>query len=62
LNGQRVIAKLDNGASFKQLVVEGERRYLKALNPSWPEQKFDHEDEPCRCVTKCDEVPSWLRA
>lgn len=39
-NGSPVIAKLDDSqeATFKQLVIEGEERYLKALNPNWPDQ------------------------
>lgn len=39
-SGSAVIAKLDDSqeATFKQLVVEGEERYLKALNPNWPDQ------------------------
>ena len=34
-----VIAKLVDSqeATFKQLVMEGSRRFLKPLNPSWPE-------------------------
>lgn len=33
-----VIAKCetDQEATFKQLMVEGDRRYLKALNPAFP--------------------------
>lgn len=27
-----------NEATFKQLIVEGKRKYLKALNPDWPER------------------------
>jgi len=39
-NGSLVIAKLTDSqeATFKQLVIEDEKRYLKALNPSWPER------------------------
>src|SRR5690554_7083122 len=39
-NGSPVIAKLDDSqeATFKQLVIEGEERYLKALNPNWPDR------------------------
>lgn len=35
-----VVAKLTDTqeATFKQLIIEGEQKYLKALNPSWPEQ------------------------
>lgn len=28
----------ENTATFKQLVVEGSRRYLRPLNPNWPDQ------------------------
>lgn len=37
-NGSLVIVKLENEneATFKQLVVEGSKKYLKALNPAWP--------------------------
>lgn len=39
-NGSMVIVKLDDSqeATFKQLVIEGGERYLKALNPNWPDQ------------------------
>lgn len=39
-NGSRVVVRLDDEkeATFKQLVIEGDRRYLRALNPSWPEK------------------------
>ena len=33
-----VRAEQSNEATFKQLIVEGERQYLKALNPDWPER------------------------
>lgn len=38
-NGSLVIAKLTDSqeATFKQLVMEGNRRFLKPLNPSWPD-------------------------
>lgn len=38
-NGALVVAKLDdsNEATFKQLIVEGEKRFLKAINPAWPD-------------------------
>lgn len=37
-NGNLVIAKLvdDNEATFKKLIVDGNHRYLKGLNPAWP--------------------------
>lgn len=37
-NGKYVVARLDdeNEATFKQLIIEGEHKFLKAANPSWP--------------------------
>ncbi|WP_264082013.1 LexA family protein [Serratia symbiotica] len=37
-NGNLVIAKLtdSNEATFKKLIVDGGRRYLRGLNPQWP--------------------------
>lgn len=39
-NGSFVIARLDdeNQATFKQLVIEGEQKFLKPLNKDWPDQ------------------------
>lgn len=38
VNGNLVVAKLvdDNEATFKKLVIDGSKRYLKGLNPQWP--------------------------
>lgn len=42
-NGSNVIVRLDDEseATFKQLVIEGEKKYLKALNPTWPNRIFE---------------------
>lgn len=39
-NGSFVVARLDSEdeATFKQLIIEGGHKYLKPLNPNWPEQ------------------------
>jgi len=39
-HGCNVVVRLDNEkeATFKQLIIEGDRRFLKPLNPNWPEQ------------------------
>ena len=39
VHGSLVVVRLDDDkeATFKRLVIEGDRRYLKALNPAWPE-------------------------
>ncbi len=38
LNGKYVVVQFEepNEATFKQLVIEEDRQYLKALNPDWP--------------------------
>lgn len=39
VHGSLVVVRLDDAdeATFKKLIVEGNERYLKALNPAWPE-------------------------
>lgn len=38
IHGSMVVVRLDDEqeATFKQLVVEGSQRYLRAANPLWP--------------------------
>lgn len=38
VHGKYVVVQLDesNEATFKQLIIEGNQQYLKALNPDWP--------------------------
>jgi len=40
IHGSYVVARLDddNQATFKQLIIEGGHKFLKAANPNWPEQ------------------------
>ena len=40
INGSRVVVRLDDAeeATFKQLVIDGGKKYLMALNPDWPEK------------------------
>jgi len=40
INGSYVVARLedDNQATFKQLVIEGNQKFLKPLNKDWPDQ------------------------
>jgi SOS-response transcriptional repressor LexA len=39
-NGKYVVVSFEEPGetTFKQLIVEGRRRYLRALNPDWPER------------------------
>ncbi|MGL4578858.1 MAG: LexA family protein [Shewanella xiamenensis] len=52
-NSSFVIAKLDdeNLATFKQLIIDGNKKYLKALNPDWP-NKFVPINGNCTIVGK----------
>lgn len=38
LHGKYIVVQLEepNEATFKQLIIEGDKQYLKALNPDWP--------------------------
>lgn len=38
INGSLVVVKIEgsNETTFKKLIIEGDERYLKALNPAWP--------------------------
>ncbi|MNC70168.1 putative HTH-type transcriptional regulator [compost metagenome] len=50
-NGSLVIAKLMDSqeATFKQLVMEGNRRFLKPLNPAWPDPIIELDDNAMIC-------------
>lgn len=51
LSGRKVVAMCDGfeTATFKQYFEEGDSRYLKAMNPSWPEPYTPVTDD-CRIV------------
>ena len=42
-HGKNVVVRLDDEqeATFKNLVVEGSRRFLRPLNPDWPEKMIE---------------------
>ena len=48
-----VVARLDdeNQATFKQLIIDGNKKYLKAINPDWP-NKFVEINGNCTIVGK----------
>lgn len=50
-NKSLVIARLDDSkeATFKRLLIDGEKRFLEALNPSWPNRIFEIEDNTTVC-------------
>lgn len=59
-NGSLVIARLDNEnqATFKQLIIEGDKKFLKALNPDWP-QRFIEINGNCTIVGKVIYKGEW---
>lgn len=50
-HGKYVVVRLDesNQATFKQLIVEDGKQYLKALNPDWPNRIIEVEEESTIC-------------
>lgn len=50
-HGSYVVVVLDdsNEATFKQLIIEGGRKYLRALNPNWPEPIIEIDGEARIC-------------
>lgn len=50
-NGKFVVVRLvdTNEAVFKQLILEGGRQYLKALNPDWPNRIIEVESNASIC-------------
>jgi SOS-response transcriptional repressor LexA len=53
-NGAFILARLKQSAGvtllFRQLVVDGNQRYLKALNPYYPIEKMQADDTVCGVV------------
>lgn len=50
-HGKYVVVRLDesNEATFKQLIIEDGRQYLKALNPDWPNRIIEIDQETTIC-------------
>ena len=60
-NGSLVVVTLDDEheATFKQLVIEGDKKYLKALNPSWPERIIQVNGNATICGVVINKVVSY---
>lgn len=43
ISGSHVVVRLENEneATFKRLVIEGERKFLQPLNPAWPDKMIE---------------------
>jgi len=52
-NGKFVVVGLEDPqeATFKQLIVEGGRMYLRALNPDWPTRIWRSQRTPSSAVS-----------
>ncbi len=50
-NRSLVIVRLDGSkdATFKRLLIDGDRKYLEALNPDWPNRIFEVTEEATIC-------------
>lgn len=50
-HGKYVVVRLDesNEATFKQLIIEDGKQYLKALNPDWPNRIIEVDEEATIC-------------
>lgn len=50
-HGSLVVVRMDEikDATFKKLVIEGERKYLRALNPAWPEPMIEVNGQATIC-------------
>jgi len=51
VHGSMVVVRLDadKEATFKQLVIEGSRRFLRAANPAWPAPIMEIDGEATIC-------------
>lgn len=50
-NGKYVVVRLDDReeATFKRLVIEGDEKYLEAVNPAWPERIIRVDENATIC-------------
>ena len=51
LSGRYVVVRLEDSheATFKQLIVEGDRQFLKAMNPDWPQRIIEVDSNATIC-------------
>lgn len=51
ISGKYVVVQLGHSqdASFKQLIVEDGRKYLKAANPDWPQRIIELDESATIC-------------
>ncbi|MES9857573.1 MAG: S24 family peptidase [Sedimenticola sp.] len=61
LHGKYIVVQIEepNEATFTQLIIEGDKQYLKALNPDWPRRIIEVDTAATICgvvVFKGEEV------
>nr|WP_281719947.1 LexA family transcriptional regulator [Nitrosomonas nitrosa] len=51
INNSFVVVRLENEnkATFKQLIIEGNHRFLRAINPDWPEKIIEIKNNAVIC-------------
>jgi SOS-response transcriptional repressor LexA len=51
VHGKFVVVQLNdsNQATFKQLIVENNQQFLRAVNPDWPQRIMAIEEEATIC-------------
>jgi SOS-response transcriptional repressor LexA len=57
-----VVMRLDdsNEATFKRLLTDGEKRFLEALNPSWPNRIFEINGDARPCGVVIAKLESFI--
>lgn len=60
-NNSLVVVRVnsDNEATFKQLIIEAGRYYLKALNPNWPDRIFKMPEDSVICGVVISKTVSY---
>lgn len=50
-HGSLVVVRLENSneATFKKLIIDGDKKFLEALNPAWPDRIFPINDNASIC-------------
>lgn len=51
----------ENQATFKRLLIDGDRKMLEALNPSWPDRIFEIKKDATICGVVIAKVVSLIR-
>lgn len=61
-HGSYVVVRMDddNQATFKRLIIEGNRKMLEALNPAWPDRIIEIKDNATICGVVIAKLVSFI--